>query len=131
MVVQVHFTKFHAQTTEANILKYDDYSRQVYIKNVAGETLWGTCFDDSDLSIPGTETPAHSSTHARRLPDKLPVKVLPSWVVRSYLDPIFVTQKKRNCWEIDHDNHNAGAIRVLNVKMDECTKTIAQQPLQM
>jgi hypothetical protein len=46
-------------------------------------------------------------------------------VVESFLDPIFVTQKKRNCWEIDHDNARAGAIRVLYVKMERSTKLIA------
>ena len=123
--MQVHCTGTHAHTMSANSLKYDDYSRQVSITSMTGKTLWGTCFDDRDLPIPGTETPAHPSKHARRSSDKLPVKVLPCWVVRSYLDPIEVTQEKGNCWKIDHDNTNAGAIRVLYVKMDPTTKSIA------
>jgi hypothetical protein len=100
----VRITELETQTNTAGTLYYDDFSRQVFIKSMTGQTLWGTCFDKSDRPVQGTETPAHPSTHARRSSDKLQVKVLPSWVVESSLDPIFVTRKKRHCWEIDHDN---------------------------
>ena len=118
-------TVLDTQANTAGTLKYDDYSWQVVIKRITGQSLWGTCFDESDLPIPGTETPAHQSTHARRLTEKLQVKILPSWVVRSFLDPIIVTQQKRNCWKLDHDNTRAGSIRVVYVKMGRSTKRIA------